>query len=520
MPLAVSPVGKAEILQGFPAAVPAMTGEPTLRELIRVLMHLMQCSLSLFTDLCQHNYLFLVLAPDIYKNETGQDPPAIPGNPGHRTSYENCTNSAAARAERKDEFEHNKVRHENCRHMNEALVERFLSLLLGSIRTQYLGAQFVKTPNAKFIEVYEWFVSKYAHSDEMDRADNRKRMLTDWHPNDGFETLVKQIQDGVLFAIYANKPFQDDEVVDMATQVAMKSGMFGECYKMWHRSDNQAEKTWANWQEHWRREYQLNFSMSKSASKFGFGMAAIEPAPHQEVQFEQAASDFASAHSATQSTISGLTQTSQGLAAANQQLAAQNQQLQMMLAAQQQQLQAAPQTMPFQWNQNNNGGRRNGRRNNNNSRRNNNQRNNSGWNPNQQNQGQRQQARWQQRPWPCLLATGQPINPLNIKTFNNDNYCWTHGHNIANNHTSATCRTPHPSGLHQYGATKRNMMGGNPDGENMHKPSECGLNQGTWKKERDQQGNNNWNPQPFANQGIQQPVQQQFMAPALTMTAL
>ena len=41
MPLAVSPVGKAEILQGFPAAVPAMTGEPTLREIILVLMHLM-----------------------------------------------------------------------------------------------------------------------------------------------------------------------------------------------------------------------------------------------------------------------------------------------------------------------------------------------------------------------------------------------------------------------------------------------------------------------------------------------
>ena len=125
-----------------------MTGEPTLRELIRVLMHLMQCSLSLFTDLSQHNYLFLVLKPDIYKNETGQDPPAIPGNPGHRTDYRGVTNTAAARAERKDEYEYQKIRHENCRHMNEALVERFLSLLLGSIRTMYLAAQFVKTPNA------------------------------------------------------------------------------------------------------------------------------------------------------------------------------------------------------------------------------------------------------------------------------------------------------------------------------------------------------------------------------------
>ena len=43
MPQAVSPVGKAEILEGFPPAEHAMTGEPMLRELIRVLIpHAMQ----------------------------------------------------------------------------------------------------------------------------------------------------------------------------------------------------------------------------------------------------------------------------------------------------------------------------------------------------------------------------------------------------------------------------------------------------------------------------------------------
>ena len=106
MPHAISAVGKAEILEGFPPAEPAMTGEPTLRELIRVLMHMMQCSLSLFTDLSPFNYPFLVLKPELYRNTTGQDPPAIPGNPGHRANYVGVTNTAAARAERKDEYEY------------------------------------------------------------------------------------------------------------------------------------------------------------------------------------------------------------------------------------------------------------------------------------------------------------------------------------------------------------------------------------------------------------------------------
>jgi peptidoglycan hydrolase CwlO-like protein len=44
------------------------------------------------------------------------------------------------------------------------------------------------------------------------------------------------------------------------------------------------------------------------------------------------------------------------------------------------------------------------------------------------------------------------------KTRNNDSYCWSHGYQVANSHTSATCNTK-KSG-HQDAATKRNTMGG------------------------------------------------------------
>ena len=91
---------------------------------------------------------------------------------------------------------------------------------------------------------------------------------------------------------------------------------------------------------------------------------------------------------------------------------------------------------------------------------------------------------------------------------NNDNYCWTHGHNVADDHTSATCNRPHPSGMHQRGATKYNTMGGNPKGEDMVKPCDVGL------PERVPGGR-----QAAANQAVQQPVQQQFVAPALTVPA-
>ena len=109
----------------------------------------------------------------------------------------------------------------------------------------------------------------------------------------------------------------------------------------------------------------------------------------------------------------------------------------------------------------------------------------------------------QQRPWRRHLTTGQFIDPKNIKSFNNDNYCWTHRGNIANNHTSQTCNKQHPSGMHNANATRQNMMGRNTKGNHMIKPKGVGQPEAP-PRQKPQIANNIWNPQ-----AQQQPVQQQ-----------
>ena len=52
--------------------------------------------------------------------------------------------------------------------------------------------------------------------------------------------------------------------------------------------------------------------------------------------------------------------------------------------------------------------------------------------------------------------------PPHVKLFNNDNYCWTHGHDLSGDHTSMTCFNRHCN--HQAAAAKDNTMGGNPSG--------------------------------------------------------
>jgi len=54
--------------------------------------------------------------------------------------------------------------------------------------------------------------------------------------------------------------------------------------------------------------------------------------------------------------------------------------------------------------------------------------------------------------------TGQPSAPNPRKYFQNWNYCWTHGCDIADWHTSSSC--PKPRTGHVFYATRDNMCGG------------------------------------------------------------
>ena len=101
-------------------------------------------------------------------------------------------------------------------------------------------------PNANFIDIFRWFFDNYVYSTELGCTENRNRMLKNGHPNDGFYALLNQIKESVLFTSYANHELSDSDVIDIATQVAMKSGLFNEAYKEWHRQPD-ADKTWANW---------------------------------------------------------------------------------------------------------------------------------------------------------------------------------------------------------------------------------------------------------------------------------
>ena len=61
----------------------------------------------------------------------------------------------------------------------------------------------------------------------------------------------------------------------------------------------------------------------------------------------------------------------------------------------------------------------------------------------------------------CLSMNQNQMSPY--KHYHNWNYCWTHRHNISDNHNSANCQNPAPGNVWQ--ATKQYTAGGSTKGQ-------------------------------------------------------
>ena len=59
-------------------------------------------------------------------------------------------------------------------------------------------------------------------------------MEADWRFGDGVETLVNQINTGLRYATHTRNSVNDQETVNIAMQIALKSGLFIEAYSTWH----------------------------------------------------------------------------------------------------------------------------------------------------------------------------------------------------------------------------------------------------------------------------------------------
>ncbi|KAL3792547.1 hypothetical protein ACHAW5_007907, partial [Stephanodiscus triporus] len=319
--------------------------------------------------------------------------------------------------------------------MNAALCDVFLDAMSPQVRATVLQRR-LSEPNIIFVDLFLWFVNNYGKTTAEDREDNRHRMAADWHPADGFDSLIHRLFTGAGYASSAGYPMNDGDVIDIGLRVIKRCGMYSEEYKQWIAREAISPKvieTFDSFKKFWADKIALVNQTAIPASLHGYGMAAVNDDDATINSYSESIANFGVAYAATQESVRTQGTT---IAALQSQLGAMQQ---YCMAVQQQQ---QPPNTVYARNQNPNN-RRGGRRNNNNP-------NSGGGNNGYQAPG------GDRRP-------AMPATPY--KRFENWNYCHTHGGDVDDNHTSQTCSRPGPA--HNWQANRQNVMAGSSAG--MHK---------------------------------------------------
>ena len=493
----------ADIKANFPPAPQPIIGEPNLIGLVTLLQYMMRCAQTLKSTISPAmNLLYCALPPELYANYTDEAYPAgnypFPGEVDDVPDYAMAT-SDNDRATIKAQHAKDYQTRENCVNMNTALVDVFLSLIPQTFQATYAN-QRIRTPNCIFRDAFHHFITKYGGTTPEDRNLNKQRMAADWHPSMGFETLTHQVNTGIFYANLCGHNVSDMEVVDIALRVIRKCGLYPEEYKIWASRDGTSADeltTWIAFIEFWDTAIQLVRDVSTPAGLHQYGMN-IQQVTDDEASnrtYEESVASFGTAHAATQSTINNLTETNNlqanNMTAMQQQMNNMQQYMcQLAMNTQQQ-----PPTQSYNNNRrstNRNGGGGNrgrgagngggngggGYYNNNNGGRNNNGGNN--YNNNNNNGGSGGGFYGNNN-----NNASREANP--IKRFENQNYCWSHGFDIEDDHCSSNCTKTRQG--HMWNATRANPMNGCMKGKHKNVlPSTAGR-----PPARPRRGGNNFN---------------------------
>jgi hypothetical protein len=452
--------------------------------------------------------LWCVHPPNIYQILTGETVTAPPV-PGLYPAYDEAATSTQNTLIQ-IQWQKQKELADMKENTDLALIQVAKEKLSPTYREQLVDL-FVGVPERTFQAFFARVFQKWGRPTPMDIAANTQRMSAPWDPTQDIASLIKQIKDGAVFAYMVNHGKTDKDLVTIGEELILRSGHFATQYQEWKRRP-EAEREWADFQTFWTEEYDLWYETSKPASQFGFGGNAMEPQADEKAAAEQAYFDslqlFGDTNKHNAQAFENMSEQNKELVSnMAAQIQALNKQMEGLACAVQQkntvpppayyqpaqptyqpqatyvahtpapayqappQYQQQPTYQPqaaFGYHQQGyqgrgrgrgrGGGRGGGGRGRGRGYSQGGQQNYQGQGGQQNYQGQGQGFQQQNSQG---FYGGQKINaPFSntTKYFHNWNYCWSHGYDVPDGHTSPTCPNPAPG--HVWHATRENPCNG------------------------------------------------------------
>ena len=160
---------KAGIISAFPLPCLPIVGEPTLRELLRILGHMISCAMTQSYDQSVVGFLSLVIPTRLYATYTVEAYPVAPADPGPRVIYTNA--NELDRANKLAEWYVLSKRYNDRKLTNSSLVDRFLSLI-GQIWKRDILNNRVRNPALTSNKIFENIAEEYKQANKSNREDN------------------------------------------------------------------------------------------------------------------------------------------------------------------------------------------------------------------------------------------------------------------------------------------------------------------------------------------------------------
>jgi hypothetical protein len=480
-----------------------ITGRPDCLKLIEFLNQVSEGAKQVECEYSNFGMMWVCLPQDIYLQIT-QEHVTAPINPPLVPPY-NEHGTPAYNAQVQVTWQKNKELSDQRKNTDKALIEIAKSKLDPSYR-RTLTQMFTGLPDRRFLDLFGRMWTKWGNPTPHDITANEERMKLPWDPNErDIADVIKQINDGNLFAYFVGHRKPDNDLVTIGEKIILDTGLFAQQYGQWRKIDA-ADRTWAKFDEFWTAEMDLWHETTRTAAQHGYGgnisgttnetaLDEAEQAYYNSLQkFGEANRDNAATFNSLAATNSHL---ANNMAAEIKNLQQQNnnlqQQMQQLLIAvnrpnaplpmpiysQPMAYAAMPPTVPqpapqgpmpqaqyqnYGYQQGARGGRQGGRaRGYGYSRgpgrgRNYQQRGyQQNTYPNPQYYTQNQQGgRYNQQGTGGFYKQQSPMNP--VKFFKNWNYCWSCGFDVPDWHTSASC--PNPREGHVATATRDNPCNG------------------------------------------------------------
>ncbi len=82
-----------------------------------------------------------------------------------------------------------------------------------------LRQQHIQNPNIIFVGLIDWLVARYGITMTEDSDASQRRMAADWHPSDGFDSLMLRLFMGAAYGDVHCYPISDRDVIDIGIRV-------------------------------------------------------------------------------------------------------------------------------------------------------------------------------------------------------------------------------------------------------------------------------------------------------------